>query len=80
MINQKGIEANPKKIASIEMKSQWKPNEVQSLIIRWVVALSHFIFKATNKYLPFFKVLKWEKKFQWTEYVKLFQRLKKNLR
>ena len=48
--------------------------EVQSLTGR-VVALNRFISKATDKCLPFFKVLK--KAFEWTnECQKAFQDLK----
>ena len=48
--------------------------EVQSLTGR-VVALNRFVFKATDKCLPFFKVLK--KAFEWTEECqKAFQDLK----
>ena len=48
--------------------------EVQSLI-GWVAALNRFVSKATDKCLPFFKVLK--KAFEWTdECQKAFQDLK----
>ncbi|XP_022858151.1 uncharacterized protein LOC111379057 [Olea europaea var. sylvestris] len=55
MVNQRGIEANPKKIEALhKMRSPQKPKEVQSLIGQ-VAALSHFVSKATDKCLPFFK-------------------------
>ena len=51
--------------------------EVQSLTRR-VVALNRFVSRATDKCLPFFKVLK--KAFEWTdEYQKAFQDLKNYL-
>ena len=47
----------------MEVKSLKIVKEVQSLTGK-VVALNRFFSWATNKYLPFFKVLK--KAFQWT--------------
>ena len=65
MVSHRGIEANPNKIQAIlNMKSQRNIKEVQSLIGR-VTALNRFVSKATNKCLPFFKVLK--KAFEWTD-------------
>ena len=65
MVSHRGIEANPNKIQAIlNMKSPRNIKEVQSLIGR-VAALNRFVSKATNKCLPFFKVLK--KAFEWTD-------------
>ena len=56
------------------MKSPQSIKEVQSLT-GWVAALNRFVSKATDKCLPFFKVLK--KAFEWTnECQKAFQDLK----
>ena len=67
MINQRGIEANSKKInALLEMNSPKKPKEVMSLTDR-VAALSYFMSRATNRCAPFFDVLKGSKKFEWIE-------------
>ena len=53
-----GIEANPDKVkAIIEIKSPKTVKEVQSLTGK-VAALNKFISRATNKCIPFFKVLK----------------------
>ncbi|KAL2474672.1 Ribonuclease H [Abeliophyllum distichum] len=58
MVNQRRIEANPEKIkALVEMKSPRGPKDVQCLTGR-MAALSKFVSKATDKCLPFFKVLK----------------------
>ena len=58
IINQKAIEANPKKIqALLKMQSPHKPNEVQSLAGR-VTALRQFVSRANDKCLPFFDALK----------------------
>jgi len=75
MVSQKGIEVNPNKIQAI-LNTEPPKNikEVQSLTDR-VTALNRFVSKATNKCLPFFKVLK--KAFEWTnECQKAFQDLK----
>ena len=71
----RGIEANSEKIKVIlNMKPPQSIKEVQSLTKR-VAALNRFVSKATDKCLPFFKVLK--KAFEWTdECQKAFQDLK----
>ena len=78
MVSQRGIEANPEKIKAIlDMKPPQNIEEVQSLIGR-VAALNKFVSKATDKCLPFFKVLK--KAFEWTnECQRAFQDLKSYL-
>ena len=75
MVSQRGIEANPDKIQAIlDMEPPKNIKEVQSLTER-VAALNRFISKATDKCLPFFKVLR--KAFEWTdECRKAFQDLK----
>ena len=56
------------------MKPPKNIKEVQSLIGR-ITALNRFVSKATNKCLPFFKILK--KAFEWTDQCqKAFQDLK----
>ena len=67
MVNQSGIEANPKKInALLKMSAPRKPKEVMSLAGR-VVVLSYFVSQATDRCTPFFDVLKGSKKFKWTD-------------
>ena len=57
MVSHKGIEANPEKIKAIlAIKSPQNIKEVQSLTGR-VAALNRFVSKATDKCLPFFRVL-----------------------
>ena len=75
MVSHRGIEANPEKIKAIlDMKPLQSIKEVQSLTGR-VAALKRFVSKATDKCLPFFKVLK--KAFEWTdECQRAFQDLK----
>jgi len=75
VVSHRGIEANPDKIQAIlNMEPPQNVKEVQSLT-RQVAALNRFVSKATDKYLPFFNVLK--KAFEWTdECQKTFQDLK----
>lgn len=65
IVNRRKIEANLEKIkALIEIRSLNKPKEVQSLN-GLITALRHFILKVTDKSLPFFKILKAGRRFQW---------------
>ena len=75
MVSQKGIEANSEKIQAIlNMEPPKNIKEVQSLTGR-VAALNRFVSKATDKCLPFFKILK--KAVKWTDQCqKAFQDLK----
>ena len=64
MVSQRGVEANPNKIQAIlEMSPSKNVKKVQSLNGR-VAALNRFVLRATNKCLPFFRILK--KAFKWT--------------
>ena len=64
MVSHRGIEVNPDKIEAIlNMEPPRNIKEVQSLT-RQVVALNRYVSKATDKCLPFFKVLK--KAFEWS--------------
>ena len=65
MVSLRGIEANLDKVkAIIEIKSPKTVKEVQSFTGK-VTALNRFVSRATDKCMPFFKVLK--KAFQWTD-------------
>ena len=77
-MSQRGIEANPEKVQAIrEMTSPKNVKEVQKLARR-IAALNKFVFKATDKCLPFFKTLK--QAFAWIdECEKAFQELKQYL-
>ena len=58
IVSQRGIEANPEKVqAIINMTLPKTVKEVQKLTRR-MTALNRFISRATNKCLPFFKILK----------------------
>ena len=75
MVSHRRIKANPDKIQAIlNMEPPRNIKEVQSLTGQ-VAALNRFVSKATDKCLPFFKVLK--KAFEWMdECQKAFQDLK----
>ena len=63
IVNHQGIEANPDKIKVVlDMPSPSGIKEVQRLTGR-IAALSRFVSMASNKFQPFFQVLK--KAFQW---------------
>ena len=73
MVNQKGIEANPKKIkVLLEMSSPKKVHEVMSLADR-VATLSRFMSRVMDRCAPFFDVLKGSKMFEWTDKCKHFK-------
>ena len=75
MVSQWGIEANPDKIrAIIEMTPPRNVKEVQSLNGK-VAALNRFVWRATDKCLPFFRTLK--KSIEWiVECQRAFEELK----
>ena len=78
LVSRWGIEANPETIqAVINMRSPRKTKEVKSLAER-IAALNRFVSRATDRCLPFFKVLR--KAFEWLEECKqAFQELNKYL-
>ena len=58
MVSQRGIEVNPEKVQAIlELEPPRTVKAVQSLNGK-VTALNRFVSKATDKCLPFFRVLK----------------------
>jgi hypothetical protein len=66
IISQRGIEANPEKISAItNMKAPTCIKDVQKLT-GCMAALNRFISKLGERGLPFFKLLKHQKKFVWT--------------
>ena len=75
MVSHRGIEVNPDKIQAIlNMEPPRNIKEIKSLTGQ-VAALNRFVSKATDKYLPLFKVLK--KAFEWIDKCqKTFQDLK----
>ena len=58
IVNNRGIEANPDKIKTVlDMPSPSSITEVQRLTGR-IVALSRFVFRASDKCQPFFQIMK----------------------
>jgi hypothetical protein len=67
IISNRGIEANPVKIIAItDMGAPATIKDVQKLI-GCIAALNRFISRLGVRGLPFFKLLKCQDKFQWTE-------------
>ena len=80
IVNHRGIEANPKKIAVVtNMKPPTYIKDVQKLT-GCMAALSRFISRLGKKGLPFFKLLKAQEKFVRSEDAdKAFAKLKRFL-
>ncbi|KAG7543367.1 Retrotransposon gag domain [Arabidopsis thaliana x Arabidopsis arenosa] len=67
IVTERGIEANPNQInAFLTMPSPRNIKEVQRLTGR-IAALNRFISKSTDKCLPFYQILKGNKKFRWDD-------------
>jgi hypothetical protein len=66
IVNHRDIEANPEKITAItNIKALTTIKDVHKLI-GCMVALNNFISRLGGRGLPFFKLLKRQKKFAWT--------------
>ncbi|KAL1223377.1 RNA-directed DNA polymerase-like protein [Cardamine amara subsp. amara] len=67
LVTKRGIEANPKQITTfLEMPSPRTTREIQRLTGR-IAALNRFISRSTDKCLPFYQLLKGNKKFLWDD-------------
>jgi hypothetical protein len=67
IVSNRGIEANPVKITAItDMEAPATIKDVQKLT-GYMAALNRFISQLGERGLPFFKLLKRQDKFQWTE-------------
>jgi hypothetical protein len=80
LVSHRGIEANPDKVKAIEkMRPPHNLKEMQR-IAGCMVALGRFIARSGEKALPFFKLMKHTRKFEWTpEADKAFAELKRYL-
>ncbi|KAF8092995.1 hypothetical protein N665_0394s0004 [Sinapis alba] len=80
IVTQRGIEANPKQMSAIlDLQSPKSSKEVQRLTGR-IAALNRFISRSTDKCLPFYELLKGNKKFVWDDkYESDFVQLKEYL-
>lgn len=67
IVAKRGIEANPRKIAAImELPSPRSTREVQRLTGR-IAALNRFICRSIDKFLPFYQLLRANKRFEWDD-------------
>ncbi|XP_056854530.1 uncharacterized protein LOC130503980 [Raphanus sativus] len=67
IVTQRGIEANPKQISAVlNLPSPRNCREVQRLTGR-IAALNRFISRSTDKCLPFYDLLRGNKKFIWDD-------------
>jgi hypothetical protein len=80
MVSHRGIDPNPEKVSTItKMKPPKRLHDVQKLT-KCMAALSRFILRLGVRGLPFFKLLKKQDKFYWTqEAQEAFEELKKYL-
>src|SRR4051812_18717757 len=80
MVSQRGIEANPEKIAAIQnMKPPQKLRDVQKLS-RCLAALSRFISRLGEKALTLYQLMKKSSDFKWSEEAQMaFEELKRQL-
>jgi hypothetical protein len=70
IVNHRGIEANPENITAIaDMGAPQMIKDVQKLT-GCMAALNRFISRLGERGLPFFKLPKWQDKFQWIEEAK----------
>jgi hypothetical protein len=66
IVSQRGIEANPEKVAALErMGPIWDLKGAQSLL-GCLAALSRFISRLGEKGLPLYRLLKKHERFSWT--------------
>jgi hypothetical protein len=66
MVSQRGIEANPEKVAALErMGPIWDLKGVQK-VLGCLAALSRFISRLGEKGLPLYRLLKKHERFFWT--------------
>ncbi|GKV18335.1 hypothetical protein SLEP1_g28734 [Rubroshorea leprosula] len=80
VVSKKGIEVNPEKVQAVQQMEPPKTiKDVQRLTGR-VAALHRFIARSAERCLPFFKALRENKNFQWTdECQQAFDELKRYL-
>ncbi|KAG7548011.1 Ribonuclease H domain [Arabidopsis suecica] len=67
IVTERGIEANPKQISTfLEIPSPKTACEVQRLTGR-IAALNRFISRSTDKYLPFYQLVRKDRKLEWED-------------
>jgi hypothetical protein len=80
LVSHHGIEANPDKVKAIEEMRPLRNLKEMQCLAGCMAALGRFIARSGEKVLPFFKLMKCTRKFEWTaEADKAFAELKRYL-
>jgi hypothetical protein len=80
LVSHRGIEANPDKVKAIEEMHPLRNLKEMQHLAGCMAALGRFIARSGEKALPFFKIMKHARKFEWTpEAGKAFAELKRYL-
>jgi hypothetical protein len=66
IVSQRGIEANPKKVAGLERMGPIRDLEGVRKVLGCLAALSRFISRLSEKGLPLYRLLKKHEHFSWT--------------
>jgi hypothetical protein len=66
IVSQRGIEANPKKVAALERMGSIRDLKGVQKVLGCLAALSHFISRLGEKGLPLYRLLKKHERFSWT--------------
>jgi hypothetical protein len=66
IVSQRGIEANPEKVAALERKGLIRDLKGVQRVLGCLAALSRFISRLGEKGLPLYRVLKKHERFSWT--------------
>jgi ribonuclease HI len=66
IVSQRGIEANPKKVAALERMGPIRDLKGVQKVLACLVALSRFISQLVEKGLPLYRLLKKHERFSWT--------------
>jgi hypothetical protein len=66
IVSQRGIEANPEKVAALERMGPIRDLKGVQKVLGCLAALSHFISRLGEKGLPLYRLLKKHERFSWT--------------
>jgi hypothetical protein len=66
IVSQRGIEANPEKVAALERMGPIRDLKGVQKVLGCLAALSHFISRLDEKGLPLYRLLKKHERFSWT--------------
>jgi hypothetical protein len=80
IVSQRGIEANPEKVAALERMGPTRDLKGVQRVLGCLAALSRFISRLSEKGLPLYRLLKKHERFSWTaEAQEALDRLKASL-